>query len=215
MTQDIPDNSKISEQLFPLCYFPPVQWFTAWQKADNPVAEAWAWYQKQQLTSRTWIKGSENPIALHIPVERRSKKAPIIEKKVSFQEKWTQTHWRSLQNFYRNSPYFTFYEDLLAEYYSQEHPYLIDWLKASIELSFDCLGIQQSLPLTTSYKLLEGQQTDYREDFPGKMGISSNFSAVPYTQVYGEFIPGLSILDLIFSSGPESILIINRGQLLK
>ncbi len=212
MTQESKSHSRTHCQLFPPCYFPPVHWFTAWQQAPNPVIDPWGWYQKQQLSSRTWIKGPDTPLALHIPVERRSSKAPIIEKKVSFQENWRQTHWRSLQNYYRNSPYFAFYEKSLETYFSQEHLYLIEWLKASIELSFECIGIAQSPTLTEAYQTASREEDDWRRSFSGKMEGSSQFTAAAYTQVYGEFTAGLSVLDLIFSTGPESILIINRGK---
>lgn len=213
MTQDSNIQPSIQQQLFPPCYFPPVHWVTAWHKAANPIIDVWAWYKKQQLSSRTWIKGPDQPLALHIPVERRSKKAPIIEKKVSFQENWRQTHWRSLQNYYRNSPYFAFYEESLETYFSQDHEYLIDWLTASIELSFEWIGISQAFSLTKSYATADSKDDDWRRSFSGKIEPLPHFRSVEYTQVYGEFTSGLSVLDLVFSAGPESILIINRGEI--
>lgn len=213
MTQESRHRHQAARQVFPLCYFPPVQWYAAWKQSLSPVAEAWSWYQKQQLTSRTWIKGPSGPLALHIPVERRSKKAPIIEKKVSFQENWPQTHWRSLKNYYRNSPYFTFYEDQFETYFSQRHEYLLDWLTASTELAFSCLGWPQTVTITSGYAQPEGDDDDFRGEFSGKLGVSSIFNPIAYTQVYGDFSPGLSIMDLIFSNGPEAILHLNREML--
>lgn len=213
MTQESNHQFNRHYQIFPPCYFPPVHWVTAWKKAENPVIDPWAWYQKQQLSSRTWIKGPDQPLALHIPVERRSKKAPIIEKRVSFQENWRQTHWRSLRNYYRNSPYFTFYEESLKSYFSQDHEYLIEWLTASIELSFEWIGMSQTLTMTDSYSTVIRAEDDWRRSFSGKMEVVSYFTPVEYTQVYGEFTPGLSVLDLLFSVGPESILIITRGKI--
>lgn len=134
-----------------------------------------------------------------------------MEKRVSFQENWRQTHLRSLQNYYRNSPYFAFYEESLKSYYQKDHEYLIEWLKASIVLSFDCIGVSKPLLLTESYANTERAQDDWRYSFSGKVETLTQISTAEYTQVYGAFTPNLSVLDLIFSAGPESILIINRG----
>lgn len=136
-----------------------------------------------------------------------------MEKRVSYQENWRQRHWRSLQNYYRNSPYFTFYEEALEAYYSQDHEYLIDWLKASIILSFEWIGLSTAINFTESYGSVDDEDDDWRRSFSGKLTALPQFSPSVYTQVYGDFTPGLSILDLVLSTGPESILIINRGQI--
>lgn len=136
-----------------------------------------------------------------------------MEKKVSYQENWRQRHWRSLQNYYRNSPYFTFYEEELEAYFTQDHEYLIEWLRASIRMSFNWIGISASINFTEAYATVNNGEDDWRRSFSGKPDVSAQFTPAAYTQVYGEFTPGLSILDLVLSSGPESILIIKRGKI--
>ncbi|MDP5171634.1 MAG: WbqC family protein [Bacteroidia bacterium] len=205
-------NEQGTQEVFPLCYFAPVHWFAAWVQASSPIGEAHIWYQKQQLSSRTWIKGPERVLPLTIPVERRSEKIAIGEKRVSYQENWPETHLRSWKNYYQNSPYYYLYEDEIKAFYALRHPLLIDWIMASHTLACKWLKISDSFPLSVEY--LEPKQSllDFRGDFHGKSGnLPSWYVNEPYSQVFEPFEGGLSILDLVFNSGPIARSYLKRG----
>ncbi len=193
------------QDIFPACYLAPVPWYAAWLNAQHPVVEVWDWYKKQRLSSRTWLRTDRGCLALTIPVERRSSKCPIAEKRVSYQENWPEQHFRSWQNYYRHSPFLEFYEDSIRGLYAQRPAHLLDWHRASHVLIADILRIPSTLPVSGHH--LKGEQVhrDLRADFSGTMDpLPLWFHSKPYAQVYEGFYPGLSVLDLILMKGPEA-----------
>ena len=72
------------------------------------------------------------------------------------------------------------------------------------------------LQLPITYQLSPGEieeaDRDYRKDFSTDLAIRPQwFKAEAYEQVFGEFEPNLSILDLICNVGPESSLMLTRA----
>ena len=203
----------MGRQIFPICYFAPVHWYAAWLTAGNPVIEIHAWYKKQQLCSRAWIDHPGGPIALSIPVERRSSKAPISEKGLSFQENWQRSHFRSISNAYRNSPFFAFYEDELAGLYAQRPASLMDWLLRCHEWIVRQLGQSQATSLSQEYLHAEPElDTDLRERFPaGCCELPLGCAVPPYEQMFQQHRPGLSVLDMMMMKGPEAVILLKQA----
>ncbi len=170
-----------------------------------PVIEIHAWYRKQQLTSRTWIDHPSGPIALSIPVERRSRRAPISKKKVDYQEDWPETHLRSIRNAYRNSPYFELFETEVEAFFQYRHELLVNWLKSSYELVMRLSGMRQSVIWSAAYIEKQEAGIDLREEFgAGYAEASSTQTIAEYPHMFESDGKGLSILDLLFMTGPEA-----------
>jgi len=200
--------------VLPIAYFPPIPWYSATWEEESILLEIHQHYRKQQYSNRMIIRSANRPLPLSIPVTRRGSRMPIKDKKISYQENWQKQHWQSLVSAYRNSPYFLFYEDELQKLYNQKPVYLLDFLEL-------CLGfVQKKLQLpahwtyTTEYFPSESYKgTDYREDFkPGGLVVPEWFTVKPYPQVFEGFVGGLSILDLLFTEGPEGKRIIYAGK---
>lgn len=194
--------------VFPTCYFGPVHWYAAAIHEQKFVLEACQHYRKQTYGSRTYIKTANNLIPLVIPVGRKGLHTPIKDKRISYQEKWRQNHWRSLHTAYKNSPYFEYYSDTLEVFYQKKIEFLIDLQIESLHLINQALNL--GLHLSTSQSYLETEYTkDYRQDFDGKLNkFPSWFTPAPYPQVFEGFSPGISILDLLFNEGPASTIIL-------
>lgn len=198
--------------IYPICYFPPVTWFAAAIREKNIALEVCQHFRKQQYTNRTFIRVANRTLPLTIPVERRGDKVPIRDKKISQAEAWAGNHWRTLENAYRNAPYFEFYEDKLANFYKQEFLYLTDLLSASLELSKEMLGIELNAEYSTAYFPPAHYDRDFRHTFdPSLQTLPEWFVVSPYTQVFEGFVPGLSVLDLVFNLGPESRLFLRHS----
>jgi hypothetical protein len=63
--------------------------------------------------------------------------------------------------------------------------------------------------LTTNYDQVNNDFTDFRNHFTPKFHSTQTTLPKPYTQLFLDkngFIPNLSILDLLFCKGPESLL---------
>lgn len=198
--------------ILPPAYFPPVSWMALLIANQIPVVDVHSWYEKQQLSSRTWIQGPDGPVCLTIPVERRSSKAPLCEKKVSYQENWPESHFRSLRNSYRNSPYFEVCEEEVKSFFDQRPDYLVEWIDGSLQLVNQLLGESYRWVQTQNFLALQEGKGDYRKEFTASWKRELPwYSPIIYQQVFEPFTSGLSILDLLFSKGRETILIAKSG----
>jgi len=192
-------------KVFPLYYFPPVHWYAAVSQEEKLLIDWYQPYRKQRYFSRMVIRGANQLLPLVIPVERRSKRIALKEKRISNAEDWQSQHWRSLVFAYKNSPYFEFYQDTLAPLYTQPYELLTSFLLDCLQKSFQLLQFQPDFSFTDTYLPGSDFQYDYRKDFePGTRTLPIWYKPIAYEQVFGEFEPGLSILDLLFNKGPES-----------
>src|SRR5699024_6672980 len=120
---------------------------------------------------------------------------------------WQRIHWKSLETAYRSSPFFEFYEDELIELYEKEFSYLLDFNLECLEVLKSCLQLDKTENFTNEYKTEYSEIADYRNLIRAKR--KPLFELPAYDQVFVEkhgFIPNLSILDLMFNKGPETIL---------
>ena len=85
-----------------------------------------------------------------------------------------------------------------------------------LKLLTDLLEIEPEIKLTTDFEKIPETCMNYREKFHPKFQSSDNsgFKHIEYTQVFSDklgFVPGLSILDLLFNTGPQAYSIMKDG----
>lgn len=191
--------------IFPVFYLPPVSYFSLLKENNLAfVLEKFEHFPKQTYRNRASIASPNGMLDLAIPVMKGSKVRTVYKDvKISDETRWQRLHWLSLQNCYRSSAYFEFYEDGLAPFYEKKYNFLLDY---NIEL-FSWLLKQLKMPadlnFTESYEL--EVPTDYRSTM-GKKEVPK-IQTKPYFQVFSdrnEFIPNLSIVDLLFNQGPQA-----------
>ena len=129
--------------------------------------------------------------------------------KIDYKEDWPKSHFRTLLSCYNRSAFFEYYRDELERIFQARSPWLVDWNLACLEWLISVLNLDIMVGKTGSFQF-EYPSSEYL-DFRGLLDpanrILPNVSAVPYTQVFAEragFVPGLSILDLLFCEGPGS-----------
>ena len=97
----------------------------------------------------------------------------------------------------------------------------MDFNEALIEKCCELIDMQPLLQRTTSYQEKTDVSSDEFEDFrdvisPKKdLSLDTTFSPTPYYQVFSAkhgFLPNLSIVDLIFNMGPESIFVLQDSK---
>lgn len=190
--------------IYPLCYLPPTSWFAAAMREEYFCIELAANYQKQQLTNRCLIKTSLGVLPLVIPVARVSGKQSIQDTQIANETPWQRIHWKSLVTAYKNAPYFEHYEDKFLPFYQKKYTFLQDF---NVELQNTCckiLKIQVNIMYATEYQAADYYEKDFRQSFKT---TSSDYQAIPYRQVFGEFTPNLSIIDFIFNAGGRGRLV--------
>lgn len=182
-----------------------MSWFAAACQQEVVYVDDFQPYQKQQLSSRMLIRASNRVLPLSIPVVRRGLRLPLCEKQISYAEDWPRHHWRSLVSAYHSTPYFEYYEDRLKELYESPGGNLGEFLKETLQYCWKTLQMPAELRFTGYSPALKEVQRDYRFAFdPTGAQQLTGFTALPYTQAFDGFVGGLTILDLLFSQGPES-----------
>ncbi len=191
--------------VFPICYFPPVSWFVLATARDKILIEGKAHYAKQQLTNRMRIKTANGVLPLIIPVNRTGERKPIQDKKISYDTDWQKIHWKSIETAYRSSPYFEFYEHRFAPFYERKYSFLMDYNLHILNVCLEILKSPLAIGCTESYEEETFYTEDYRKGFdPHGKKINDSVVFQPYHQVFGNFVPDLSVFDLICNEGPSS-----------
>jgi hypothetical protein len=178
---------------------------------------------------------------LTVPVGSKAEKELIKDVKIREDGKWRKKHWNSIWNSYHNLPYFDRYSDFFNELYKKEWEYLADLDVHIIEYLKNELGLTQrlvrssQLPLRVkegkNEKLIEVCEimgSDYLYDSAGSKkfidvalfkarGIEVEFQDYKhplYNQnSFATFIPYLSVIDLMFNYGPNSLeVIMSEGK---
>jgi hypothetical protein len=216
-------------------YIPWRGFFHQVAKADLFVFYDDVQYDKRGWRNRNRIKTPAGPLWLTIPVLARGAQTehlPIHQIRVCWDEPWNQAHWKSIQHAYGKAPHFKTYAPLLAEKYAARPEFLADFtIDLTIALA-RAVGIDRTRFLRSSQiEGVSGAKTerlisvlqkvgathyisgpsaqDYiEEELFQAAGISLEYMRYDYPeypQLYPPFDPQVSILDLLFMTGPDAL----------
>lgn len=203
--------------LFESQYNPPVAFFAALSGADTLWLETHDHYRKQTYRNRCLLLTAQGVQPLTVPVVdgNRSEKVLTSTIEIDYRQNWVHRHWRTLQTAYGGTPYFEYYADYLHDIYAQKLPRLFELNTALLHFYFRCLRLRLPIHLTTEYvsptpdSLIHSfthSLLDRRDWLTPKAAAGPDrTSGRPYAQSFGkDFVPGLSILDLLFMQGPAA-----------
>ncbi len=188
-------------------YFPSIAQMVAVAQAESLVYEIYDNYQKQTYRNRSYIAHSNGKLLLSVPVkhDKNGKRQKMKDIEVENDFPWQSHHWKSIQTAYRTSPFFEFYEDDLEELFLKPVTSLLNHNLRIHEILNELLGITSHISFSESYEK-NPSITDYRQMINVKK--EPNYKLNPYTQVLEEnhgFLSNLSVLDLLFNEGPNSL----------
>lgn len=188
-------------------YFPNIAAFVAMVNADTVCFELSDNYQKQTYRNRCSIYAANGRLDLNIPV-RHSHKNRQLSKDIKMvdSENWQTQHLKSLHSAYSRSPFYEFYIDELEPLFLKPTEFLMDFNFECLERIFDCIQVPFKYDTTTDFTAQPENLLDARALSNARQEIPQDFES--YTQVFSErhgFIPNLSILDLLFNEGPNTV----------
>ena len=169
-------------------------------------------FLKQTYRNRCLILSANGPLALTIPIVHNGSNIPISEVRISKQGNWQKLHWNALVSAYERSPYFEYYADIFRPFYEKTWERLVDFNAATRDAILHLLEIDVNVKPTREYaRSFHGEDCRMLISPKRALADDSRFCPKPYWQVFQHkfgFVPGLSIIDLLFNMGPESRIIL-------
>ncbi|MBN2038027.1 MAG: WbqC family protein [Chitinispirillaceae bacterium] len=217
-------------------YMPWSGYFHKMAGADLFVVLDDVQFKKNEWQHRNRIRTSQGWQWLSVP-NHYAFPQTIREVRLNKEIPWQEKHWRSLVAAYGKAPRFGRYKGDFEEFYAKTWDGMAEVNIDSIVLLNRLLGINVTMERSSAYHF-EGTSTqrlvnicrhfkadmylsgsggrDYLEqDLFKNAGIRvafQEFTPPRYTQHWsrsdGEFVPGLSVIDLLFNCGDESLSIL-------
>lgn len=211
--------------LLSTAYFGNIQYYSKLYSDEEVLIEEYENYTKQSFRNRCDILSGNGVISLSIPVKKESgrDKIPIREVEIEYVMEWQKQHWRSIVSAYGSSPFFEFYDYLFEPLFKKKEKYLIDHNNNCMDVVCGCIKKRVEIGRTTDFMETEGNETilDFRQSISPKAALQKEdpyFTNVEYYQVFAEKFPfqkNLSILDLLFCEGNDTLNLLNKSYLWK
>lgn len=198
-------------------------------------------YQIQDWNNRNKVKTANGSIYLTVPVKAKGyldKKIKDIE--IDYNTNWRRKHWKIIYFNYKKTPFFDKYAPFFEELYKNDwkyltslNDYMLKWFLKELGIKvnyckssdYDFTGNKSDLIIDMCKKLGADKYIfgalgkDYAEkDKFDKVGINIYFQEYihpAYEQRWGEFLPYMSIIDLLFNEGDKSLKILMSGNITK
>lgn len=189
-------------------------------------------YTRRDWRNRNKIKTPQGLQWLTIPVDVKGKYYQKINETRVTGNEWCAAHWRALELNYAHAPYFGMYKDRIHALYeaAAEQELLSPINHLFLTDICDILGIGTKITWSSDYTLAEGKTerlVALVRDAGGQEYLSGpaaqdyivescfdeaaikltwmDYSGYPeYSQLFGGFEHGVSILDVLFNVGPEA-----------
>ncbi len=206
------------------CYLPSIEYFACLAKAETVVIDVYEHYERQTERSRCKILMADGVHTLSVPViKTNGHHTAMKDIRISDNTAWQRDHWRSIQTAYNKSPFFLYYQDDFHKILHKKHDFLCDLNMEFTNFFLKKINIKIQIDFSEKYIENIENYSNYRINAEmQKCKNAENISTLlhsctsafqpstlnhqlSYVQVFGnEFVPNLSILDLLFNCGNES-----------
>ena len=204
------------------------------------IADIFVFYDDTQFVKQSWqqrnkIKTQNGWILLIVPVLQKLGQK-IKEVKINNNINWYEKHWKSIMYNYNKAPFLKDHAPILREVYEKKWEYLVNLNITLIKEITKILGLKTKFILSSELNV-EDRKTNRLINILNKIGADEyvsgpaarsyieiekfkterielywyEFNHPSYSQLYGDFIPYLSVIDLLFNVGDEAINYIREG----
>ena len=214
------------------CYIPWKGYFDIVNRVDEFVLYDDRQYTRRDWRNRNRIKTPQGTRWLTVPVLVRGKFEQRIDETVVSEAGWAEKHWRTLEHNYAAAPHFEEFGPTFEAAYRSvaDEPRLSMINRKLLETVLGVLGIRTTISWSTDYEA-EGAKTErlvslcraagagrYLSGPAGKAYLDEerfaeagieleyvDYEGYPeYPQLYGRFDHFVTVLDLIFNTGPNA-----------
>jgi hypothetical protein len=213
-----------------LSYLPSTSFFARALAADVYLIADDIQFSTSGFSHRSRIKTADGVAVLSLPVLTKDRGLQFIsDVEIDKIRRWPRRHWRRIEVNYCHAAYFEQFADELCRLYKNPHRLMREMNISLFETVWRWLQIPStwrmtsefSSPLKKEHRLVDlSQRTGagiylcdemYRQVLsPGifaEAGIQlrfADFSGPAYHQLFGDFEPDLSVLDLLLNEGPRT-----------
>jgi len=219
-------------------YLPWIGYFGLMDRVDKFVFLDSVQFAKRSWQQRNQIKTLTGASWLTVPVHTKGvREQSICDVKIVHDGAFPAKHIRSIETAYGKTPYFDRYADSLFSIFNQDTSSLAElsigitmWIRNELGITTDIQRSSEMNVSSTKADLLANICAYIRAEHyvspPGSkeyMDVSDAFTAAGigvsyfdfehpvYSQVNGDFLPYMSVLDLMFNVGPESLTLIRKS----
>jgi len=213
-------------------FYKAIQWSERFVFLDDVQFEHHSWQHRNR------IKSADGEIILTVPTIRKFLQK-INEVKINYAQDWAKKHLRSIKFNYCKAPFFEEFFPVLEIFYQKRVEKLLElnvniikdicdfleiktdfyyssWLEVQdLRKNEKVIAILKKLG-ANQYLYAEGAEAYMQEAMDLYQGtglklIPLKFEYPFYSQLYGKFIPNLSIIDIIFNCGKEKTISILKN----
>lgn len=203
-------------------YLPWPPYFRKIAKSDIFVILDDVQFQKNGMQNRNKIRNRDSDFWLTVPVTGGID-CSIKEKKIA-DKKWRKKHFQSIQQSYSKSEFWKHYKDHIEEIYNKESKYINQINTELIYFFTNSLNIDTKIIFSSAINA-RGTKSDFILNICKELGAKTYISGIggkdyieisdfnrhnididfleskspQYHQFHGEFIPNLSMLDMIMN----------------
>jgi len=213
-------------------YLPWLGFFHKVALADEFVILDDVQFEKNSFINRNKIKTTNGPIWLTIPVRMVGHtRKTITEIEINNDVDWRSKHWKSIYFNYKKAPYFDTYSDFFEDFYRRDWTCLYDAIEHTLLFLLDLLGIKTVIRRQSELQINSRKQQlildicdkvgskifvfgalgkDYADkEFFNKAAVKvvfQDYNHPSYPQLWGQFEPYLSVVDLMFNVEKQKLL---------
>jgi hypothetical protein len=218
-------------------YLPWIGYFDKMRRADVFCYLNDVQYKKNEWQNRNRIKTAQDWQWLTVPV-RYCFPEKINEVQINNTTQWSKKHLQALKTNYSRAPYFKTYISIFEDTFSREWELISELNIHLIERLKDALQMQEKTTIISSELTLREEPTDRLIDICKDLGadtylagqggagymdvarfeknglkvIMQDVKHPVYPQLFKDFQSHLSIVDLLFNCGPESMNVIREAN---
>ena len=195
---------------FPTAYLPDIKYVALFLKETAPQIELFETYQKQSCRTRCNVMTANGLQTMTVPIVKTNGNHTMTKDiAISYKEPWQQIHQRCMEAAYRKTPYFEYYFPYLEKAFTTRFDTLVELNEFCLKFILKVLKINKEIVYTEDFEPIASPD-DYRVALSKWSPEGTSFPK--YYQVFADrqpFVSNLSVIDLIFNKGPESINYLN------